>query len=302
MRPGKERTLANPPRAEWQIFFEGLIEKKYDRERVADHFAIDEWSPRRWARGISKPREKHIRELPSLFPERREELTRLLRIEYPHLFPKEESHVKGPSEIPPGYYDQLLEYLSMKSDHGNEPFFYLGLSNLASQLSLPGETWVYLLSLSATRRSLYTVAHACYENPYQPDIHHHFLWINSLIWTGCESVAGQAVMSKQPVLTRREAAYPFLRRSHVAGCLWIVQQPEGPGWSEEANSLLQQYARLISTAFLDTDYTAHVELENLPSLEAQKRVLASYRLQVISPSLLLEAENALVKGASRAPK
>ncbi len=289
-------------RAEWQCLFEELIEEPGERERVARALGVHEVTPWRWGKGESKPLDKYIRKLPDLFPKRKRELLHLLRMEYPHLFPADESEM---TQIPSGYYDQLLTNLSEKNDHGNEPFFSLSLTNLASQIRPHGETFVYLLGFSPTRRSLCSVASMRYSTPYNPLIQHHYLWIPSLVWAGCESVAGQAVLRKKPVVTQGEAAYPFLRRGQVAGCLWIVQpgqcQSEAPTWSETAQDMLNRYSRLLAIVFPDNEYTDQVDLEILPDQETQREVLTAYRLHVISQTLLLEAETLLVeKGASHA--
>jgi hypothetical protein len=279
----------------WRDLLGELIETPSERERLANELGVHPWTPWRWIEDKTRPRTKYLKKIPDLFPKQKATLLQLLREDYPSLFPELEEKREGEPQahIPSIYYSRLLSALSSDPAFGNKTIYHLGLIQLASQLVPLAETGVYIMSLSPSRRSLYTIADMTYDWKNMR-VRAHYSIADRLLFAGCESTAGVAVASKQPAQTQTELAFPLLRRGKVAGCLWIISTAEEE-WSQTKCNLLALYADLLAITFEESQCTARVELALLPDHSTQKHLLALYRTHSLSPDLVQELEDLLLR-------
>ena len=114
------------------------------------------------------------------------------------------------------------------------------------------------MSLSPSRRSLYTVADMTYDWK-NTRVRPRYSVADHLLFAGRESTAGVAVASKLPAQARTELAFPLLRRGKVAGCLWILSTVEEE-WTQTKRNLLALYAELVAISFEESQCADQVEL------------------------------------------
>ncbi len=279
----------------WRDLLGELIETSSERERLANELGVHPWTPWRWIEDKTRPRVKYLKKIPDLFPEQKAMLHQLLREDYPDLFPELEAKREGEpqAQIPSIYYSRLLSALSSDPVFGSETIYHLGLIQLASQLVPRAETGVYIMGLSPSRRSLYTLADMTYDRKNRR-IQPHYSVANHLLFAGRESTAGVAVASKRPAQTQAELAFPFLRRGKVSGCLWVIPTAEEE-WSQTERDLLALYAELLAITFEESQCAAWVGLAQLPDHSTQKHLLAPYRTAPLSPHLIQELEDLLLR-------
>jgi hypothetical protein len=279
----------------WRDLLGELIETSSERERLANELGVHPWTPWRWIEDKTRPRAKYLKRIPDVFPKQKATLLQLLREDYPSLFPEVQEKREGEepqAQIPSIYYSRLLSALSSDPVFGSETIYHLGLIQLASQLVPLAETAVYIMSLSPSRRSLYAVADMTYDWKNMR-IRPHYSVADHLLFAGRESTAGVAVTSKRPAQTQTELAFPLLRRSKVAGCLWVISTVEEE-WSQK-RGLLALYADLLAITFEECQCAARVELVELPDHSTQKQLLAVYRTCSLSPQLMQELEDLLLR-------
>jgi GAF domain-containing protein len=279
----------------WRDLLGELIETPSERERLANELGVHPWTPWRWIEDKTRPRAKYLKKIPDLFPKQKATLLQLLREDYPGLFPElEEKHEAEPQvQIPSIYYSRLLSALSSDPVFGSETIYHLGLIQLASQLVPLAETGVYIMSLSPSRRSLYTIADMTYDWK-DMRVRPRYSVADHLLFAGRESTAGVAVASKQLAQTQTELAFPLLRRGKVAGCLWVISTAEEE-WSQTKRNLLALYAELLAITFEESQCAAWVELAQFPDHSTQKHLLALYSKCSLSSHLIQELEDLILR-------
>ena len=278
----------------WRDLLGELIETPSERERLASELGVHPWTPWRWIEDKTRPRAKYLKKIPDLFPKQKAMLLQLLRKDYPGLFPEMQEMREGESQaqIPSIYYARLLSALSSDPVFGSETIYHLGLIQLASQLIPLAETGVYIMSLSPSRHSLYTIADMTYDGKNMRVRPRHTV-VDHLLFAGRESIAGVAVMNKQPAQTQAELAFPLLRRGKVAGCLWVISTVEEE-WSKTKRNLLALYAELLAITFEESQCAVGVELARVPDYSTQRRLLALYHTYSLSSHLIQELEDLLL--------
>ena len=266
----------------WQDFLGRLIKDTKERKRIADMVRVQPITLSRWASGISKPREEHLRRLlRALPPDSSQTLLAILQKDFPTHFLNIEHIAEIPQQIPSVFYDHVLNFCATASPSLYSHTMYDLILQQAIEHLDPDH---HGMSISLVRcvaplkgskvRSLREVC-GVGTPPWERDLRQHTIFL------GAESLCGLAVMrSRLVVIHDRQgsyelipahwvtyeqsaAAYPLQHQARVIGCL-LLSCAHTHQLTETHLAVMQSYANLLALAFSPMDFFDLQDVELLP--------------------------------------
>ena len=283
----------------WRELLGNLLEAPYERQRVATLLGVHAWTLMRWVKDEVNPRPYKLRRLPDLFPEKRDEMRKLITAEFPAVWSDTAENGVGVSAA---YYTRLLAaYAHTEERFSSWSIFTLGLQQVLARLDTGGQG-VEISILQCTPPNADLPVQSLYERtgigstPWERNVETHLLFL------GTESLAGYVVSHGHPKVVQNiaaeqtislnvnageisAAAYPIQRWGRTAGCLVVVStQPNF--FEEELSEFLAQYADIFALAFSDREFyrASDVCLRVMPSVSFQQHmdIDAQFRSRVLA--------------------
>lgn len=291
------RSMSTPPTpASWRQLLGKLILDPAERLRAAQVLHVNPITLVRWANGESEPRFANIKKLPDVFPPYRQQFIALIQKELPTglLFASTESpppQQTNPSEIPSEYIIRAL--LAYGTTRG--PFAVWSQRNMALQqlldLLTPHDCGMEITIVRCVPpppaqpvRSLCEMM-GIGTPPWKPGVSRRLLFL------GAESLAGWTTERGEPGVIqdlqlpgllpfragqheRSAAAYPFLRRGKIAGCLLAVCTQEN-AWTPARLVALEVYSHLLALSFCDEEFYAAraIRLHGIPEFGEERAAM-----------------------------
>jgi len=286
--------------ATWQEFLGQLIASTQERARLATAIRVRPITLQRWAEGISRPRDTHIRALVKNLPSGVYTLfMHLLVIDFPELLQETLPEVHFAQKLPPEFYARALRNLALTP----QPLYRQSMQDLLLQQALqhldPDRQGLAITLAVCTLpragckvRSLHEIAGLA-TPPWPYNV------VENLLFLGAESLVGYAITHvRATVINDREeltlfpahwtehersaAAFPILRHAQIAGGL-IVASAQEYFFTPPRLALLEAYAHLAACLFEPADFFASEEiaLRIMPVSTLQRPYFAGYTRRVL---------------------
>jgi hypothetical protein len=266
----------------WQDFLGRLIKDTKERKRIANMVRVQPITLSRWASGMSKPREEHLRRLLRVLPpDSSQTLLAILQKDFPTHFLNIEHIAEISRQIPSAFYDHVLNVCATTSPSLYSQTIYDLILQQAIEHLDPDRRG---MSISLVRcvaplkgskvRSLREVC-GVGTPPWERDLRQHTIFL------GAESLCGLSVMHSRLVVVhdrqashelipahwvtheQSAAAYPLLHQARVIGCL-LLSGAHPCQLTETHLAVMQSYANLLALAFSPTDFFDLQDVELLP--------------------------------------
>lgn len=292
----------------WQDLLKHIISDPVARERLASAVGVRPITLYRWVNGESSPRPYNLRQLLSALPyEQRNRMAALLEEEHLEFSKSSMSDSLDQLEYP--FVRQVLELRATTPD----VVLFWTLCHKVFQHALrrldPERIGMAIRVVLCMPPGSDGKIHSLLESvgqgtpPWRADLE------QEAIFLGAESLAGYVVTSCRPNLVQnlgREhyqlpaswaehelsaTAFPILYTNGVAGCVLVSSTQPDFFDSSSRFTLISDYTQLIALAFKPEQFYPPecVGLQVLPSFDAQRVLLASFRERVIA--LMTEAAN-----------
>jgi transcriptional regulator with XRE-family HTH domain len=292
----------------WQDLLKNIISEPVARERLASAVGVRPITLYRWANGESSPRPFNLRQLLSALPyEHRDRLAALLEQEHLEFSKPSMNDPLDQLEYP--FVRQVLDLRATTPD----VVLYWTLCHKVFQHALrrldPQRTGIAMRVVLCMPPGSDGKIHSLLESvgqgtpPWRADLE------QEAIFLGAESLAGYVVTSCRPNVVQNlgkehyqlpaswaehelsAAAFPILYTNGVAGCVLVSSTQPDFFDSSSRFTLISDYTQLIALAFKPEQFYPPecIGLQVLPSFDAQRVLLASFRERVIA--LMTEAAN-----------
>jgi len=283
----------------WRELLGQVTSDHQEKQRIADVVGVNPITLMRWATNKSNPRLDNLRPLLSALPRYRQQLARLIAVEYPHVLNAPPAVTEIAPEIPSAFYARVL------NAHTTSPSLLRGsavsiliLQQLLEHLD-PQQLGIVAVIVQCMPPSVpggkvrslrKTVGRG--NSPWS-NIEH------STCFLGAEGQAGRALMSgrftaiqtheeKQRLfpthlMTEEEStvSYPILLADRVAGCLGITSTRRNY-FTQVHLDLIQSYVDLLVLAFEWHEFypLQDIKLGILPPAIEQQPLLATFQRRV----------------------
>ncbi len=298
----------------WREFLGKIIEDPKEKQQLANLLGISERTLDRWTSGLSSPRSSsHVRELLKAFPHHRAALGELMRDDFPDAV--EQADDKSDifideviKDIPIPFYKRILETHATAV----EPIRAWSICNLVLQqlsqhldIDHQGVKAVLMQCLASKETHKVHSLRRLFEHTSGQGIAE-----NCLLFSGTESLAGQAVIKGVPQIKqillptdthtqhiahehsthhlqqfplRSAIAYPIQRAGRCAGSL-LVLSTHTSFFTQARLALLQHYIHLLTLAFQEQDFFAptDIALQPMPTENTQQYMLDKFQERVSS--------------------
>lgn len=292
----------------WQDLLKDIISDPVARERLASVVGVRPITLYRWSTGESSPRPINLRQLLSALPyEQRNRMAALLEEE--HLDVSVSSMSDSLDELEFPFVRQVLDLRATTPD----VVLFWTLCHKVFQHALrrldPERIGMAIRVVLCMPPGSDGRIHSLRESvgqgtpPWRADLE------QEAIFLGAESLAGYVVTSCRPDLVQnfgREhyqlpaswaehelsaTAVPIMYTNRIAGCVLVSCAQPNYFDSLSRRALIADYTQLIALAFRPEQFypPEWIELQVLPSFEAQRGLLASFRERVIA--LMTEVDN-----------
>jgi hypothetical protein len=283
----------------WRELLGQVTSDPQEKQRIADVVGVNPITLMRWATNKSNPRLDNLRPLLSALPQYRQQLTRLIAVEYPHVLNAVPAFTEIAPEIPSAFYARVL------NAHTTSPSLLRGsavsiliLQQLLEHLD-PQQLGMVAVIIQCMPpsvpggkvRSLRKTAGR--GNSSWSNIEH------STCFLGAEGQAGRALMSGRftAIQTHEEklrlfpthpmteeestVSYPILLADRVAGCLGITSTRRNY-FTQVHLDLIQSYVDLMVLAFEWHEFypLQDIKLGIMPPAIEQQPLLASFQRRV----------------------
>ncbi len=296
---GNEHGMSDP--SSWQDLLRDIIGNPVEREQLAKAVGVRSITLYRWVNGESSPRPHNLRQLLSALPyEQRNRMAALLEKE--HLDFSESSLSDSLDQLEFPFVRQVLELRATTS----EVVLFWTLCHKVLQHALrrldPERIGMSIRVVLCMPPGSDGKIHSLHESvgqgtpPWRDDLE------QEAIFLGAESLAGYVVTSCRPAVVQNLAsenfrlpAYraehelsamvtPILYASQVAGCVLVSSTQTDYFNSSSRLSLISDYTQLIALAFTPEQFypPEWLELRVMPSFDAQRVLLTSFRERVIA--------------------
>jgi hypothetical protein len=283
----------------WRELLGQVISDHQEKVRIAEAVGVNPITLMRWATNKSNPRLDNLRPLLSALPLYRQQLARLIALEYPHVLSVAPLFTEIAPEIPSAFYARVLNaHTSSPSMLRGSAVSILILQQLLEHLD-PQQFGMVAVIVQCTPpavpggkvRSLRkTVGRG---NPPWQNIEH------STCFVGAEGQAGRVLVTGRftSTQTREEklrlfpthcmaeeestVIYPILLADRVAGCLCVVSTRRNY-FTQMHLDLVQRYTDLLVLVFREHEFypLQDIKLGIMPPALQQQSLLASFQRRV----------------------
>lgn len=290
----------------WRELLGKLISNPQEKQRIAHELQVNPITLTRWANNEATPRLQKLRALLNALPEYRSILLPLLEEEFGENFDEIAFREEAEDGIPSAFYGRVLQaYEYLPPAVRSWSMFDLILQQALKQLDperVGMEITIARCVYNIKKRSVRCVREivGCGTPPWNRAMEQRLLLL------GAESLAGFVVTSGHSVAIqdyrdaqnpyparwleneRSAAGHPILRGGEVAGCL-LISCAQIDYFTPTRRALIQHYADLLALAFEPEEFYKRdaIQLYIMPSVERQKKTLASFRQRV--STLLIQA-------------
>jgi hypothetical protein len=287
----------------WREFLAAVIRDTKEKQRIANEMGVDPVTLTRWATRESSPRPRSLlNRLVEALPPHREQLTQLIREEFPDALEDDPGSVfidPIVKEVPPVLYARILEaHATVVESLRAWTIMNLVMQQLIRQLD-PQHTGV-AASVAQCQRPITPQGKVA-------SLREIFLEKSQALksvaqrgyFLGAESLVGYAVANCRPIIlqdlqqpsnefvipqaseAQSAAAYPLQRAGQVAGALLIIST-QRDYFLRARQALIQNYSYLLSLAFRDDEfYDPHaIQLRIMPAERVQDAYLATFNRRV----------------------
>ena len=284
----------------WRDLLGKIIKDSQERQRIANELGVSPVTLMRWVTGESNPRPQNLRLLINALPEYRQLFLDSIPEELSNALVQGGGEEHLSHEIPSIFYARVL------NAHCTLPkiLHFSSICDVILQQALkqldPNRVGMEITVVQCMPLSHDSKVRSLRESmgrgtpPWNRELEQRTMFL------GAESLAGYVVASGRmlAIQSRSEAeslfpaqwveweesamAYPIIRSDYVAGCFLVSSTQPGYFLSLPRQTLIQNYAELLSVAFEpNTFYKLQcVELGRMPSYEIQSPHLATFRSRV----------------------
>jgi hypothetical protein len=266
--------------------------------RVAREMEVAENTIYRWMNGNSEPRPLHLRRLPDVLPEHRNNLLYAIRQTFPGTF---DALITSIQEVSKDIYCQVLEQVYTIEEpetrfwHVSQSLFEYALAHLdADKL---GMAVTYAALMPPGPDGIHSLREAMMRGnePWPPSF-------ESKAFLGSNTLAGAAASMQRTQIwdiseensrllvevDEHEAsacATPVMRGGSIAGVLIVSSTQSGFFRDLMASKAVEEFARLLATALLDKDFYSYqcLNLRPMPGLRWQRtRIAETYVASILT--------------------
>jgi hypothetical protein len=282
----------------WRELLGQVISDQQERLRIAEAVGINPITLTRWATNKSNPRLDNLRPLLSALPQYRQQLMRLIAVEYPQVLNAAPAFTEIAPEIPSAFYARVLNaHTSSPSLLRGSAVSILILQQLVEHLDPQQLGLVAVIAQcmppvpgGKVRSLRKTVGRG---TPPWHNIEH------STCFLGAEGQAGRALTAGHftAIQTQEEklrlfpthcmpeeestVSFPILLADRVAGCLGITSTRRYY-FTQMHLDLIQRYVDLLVLAFAEHEFypLQDIKLGVMPPAIQQQPLLASFQQRV----------------------
>lgn len=293
----------------WRELLARITHDQAGMQRIVQELGVRDITVRRWIKGESEPRPQNLRRLLGAVPEHRERFLEFFADDFEDFsdLPPDESH----QEIPNKFYAHIFQLRGTTSR--SQRYWLLAntiISQALSQLdpeSLGMAITVARCMTTSSRKKIFSLRQSVGQGttPWPGNLEQKAMFL------GAESLAGYALENCRPVevqnykeepsallghqfeLEQSAMAYPILCAGHIAGCLLFSSTQPFYFAPALRQSLVSDYAHLMSLAFDPEDFIdpSLIELRMMPPHSEQKSYFEDYRQRLVKARLRLYEEN-----------
>lgn len=297
---------------DWRELLARITNDPAVTQRIIQDLGVRDITIRRWIRGESVPRPQNIRRLLGVLPEYRERFLELFaEAETIGDFPEFALDEPAQQEIPATFYTQIFQtrgaisqsqrFWKLTNDIIEQALSQLDPENLGMAITV-----VKCMTSRLHEGKIFSLQEVVGLGTPP--------WLGTMeqkaLFLGIESLAGYAVATCHPAdvqnykddlealpghqfdLEHSAVAHPILYAGRIAGCLLFSSTEPYYFLSPARQSLVADYAHLISLAFDPQDFLdpARIELRLMPSHAEQRAYFKDFRQRLIKARLKLYNE------------
>jgi hypothetical protein len=266
-----------------------LLHDRAEIGRVARELDVAENTIYRWMNGISEPRTQHLRRLPEVLPEHRNNLVYAIKQTFPGVL---DTISQGITEVRKDIYARVLDLVASIEDSHTRFWQVAQIVADYALLHLDAERQGIQITYATLMPAHVDGIHSLREvitrgtEPWPHDT-------ENKAYLGSTSLAGRAAISQRPFTwsindpnirfpvevddyEKSACAVPVVRGSSIAGVL--VVSSTNPDFFRDrlATKAVEEYAHLIALSLLDVDFHLYhlINLRPMPSLKWQRPHIA----------------------------
>jgi hypothetical protein len=284
----------------WRDLLKVVVSDTRERQRIAGVLNVNPVTLARWIGEKSNPRLDHLRPLINAMPhQHRQQLAELIAREFPLSFNTGLSEESMGSEVPSGFYGQVLHSYTTNVIHSQKPLLGLHILQQIVQHTDPYEQGMLAYIACCVQpgpnhqimslRKTISLGTSPWETFGEQDV----------FFLGAESQAGYALTMRHPIVVQNpeekqllfpyhclelegsSVAYPLLFADRTAGSLYITStQPNH--FTQLHLDLLQKYVELLVLAFDRQDFysLSDIKLSILPPKQQQSALIGTFQQRV----------------------
>lgn len=267
---------------------------RHDRSeiaRVAKELEVAENTIYRWMNGSSEPRPVHLRRLPDVLAEHRGHISFAINQTFPGIL---DIHASGIPEVRKDIYRRVLDLVytieepDTRSWQVSQTLFEYALLHLDAERHGMAVTYASLMQPRNDDHKIHSLREAAMRgsDPWP----HSF---ESKAFLGSMSLAGNAAVFQRMQIwdaadegsrltvevddfEESACATPVMRGNHLAGVLIFSSTRRGFFHDTMACKAVDEYAHLLATALLDTDFYPYsqLSLRPMPGLKWQRAYIS----------------------------
>lgn len=285
----------------WRELLGTIIENVQERQRIASQLGVNSITLTRWANNEAHPRSRNLQLLLQAIPEQHmSRFTELLRKEYNNLHEVQAVKEVEAGKIPSRFYTSILQAYTKTAP--NLRFWSIGKLVIQQVLQ----------QLDPYRTGFIASIIGCNTPPNGEKVRSLRIrlgqgtgiwqgtWDRVPYFIGIETLSGYVVSSRHPTTIQdihaQQTYYPMFRQESsrslsvipiqkaegIAGCLYLCST-QANYFQPHRVELLQDYAELLSLAFVNEEYypPEQIEMGVLPSLEEQEPYFLNFQQRLV---------------------
>lgn len=284
----------------WQELLKQIIRDPQERQHIARVVGVQQITIKRWLNKKSQPRDENVRLLvKAISGDYYQEFTRLLALDYPHLFQSDTIAVHIAPEPPLEFYTYILSaYANMSPSLYPQALYDMLLQQMIKHLD-PDRRGLLISVMLCVPPLHGTKVHSLREvrsiatPPWDQNQE------QTSFFLGAESLAGAVVTScRQIAVQSREEEYslvpvhwleheesvvasPLMCRTKIAGCV-VASSILPRTFTRTRLTLLEHYTHLLSLACDSADFfdARDIELGLMPTYTVQARYIRNFGKRV----------------------
>lgn len=281
----------------WRELLGTLLDSPQERLRIARALNVNPLTVHRWVNAESNPRPQSLHRLIELFPKQREQLLRLVALEFPN-FAEVAELKEAPLEIPAQFYGQVMKTYASSLPHSLSWNLQRTILEQAIAQLDPHENGLLALVMRCTP-SKTKVVRSLRSSMGMGNLLWAGVWDQKPIFVGVESIAGHAASVMHSVIiqnlekeqyilpkpnleeARSATALPIRKAEGVAGAFYLCST-QADYFSTERLQLIEDYAELLTLIFEPEEFYAseRLHLGCMPSEDVQASAFIHFHERV----------------------